>query len=70
MMWVLLKVKTPLSTTVNVSNQSLMLIYQKLRQTYKYRKKSIAKDKNLKDMFYLIFLTRTLNLRHFQKKHN
>jgi hypothetical protein len=31
MMWVLLEVETPLNTTVNVSNQILMLIYQKLK---------------------------------------
>jgi hypothetical protein len=31
MMRVLLEVETPLSTTVNVSNQILMFIYQKLK---------------------------------------
>jgi hypothetical protein len=31
MMWVLLEVETPLSTTVDVSNQTLMFIYQKLK---------------------------------------
>jgi hypothetical protein len=31
MMQVLLEVETPLNTTVNVSNQILMLIYQKLK---------------------------------------
>jgi hypothetical protein len=31
MMQVLLEVKTPLSTMLNVSNQKLMLIYQKLK---------------------------------------
>jgi hypothetical protein len=33
---------------------------------YKQRKKSIARDKNLNDTFYLIFLTQTLTLRHFK----
>jgi hypothetical protein len=42
MMRVLLEVKTSLSTTVNVSNQILMLIYQKNKdeQTSKVRKAS------------------------------
>jgi hypothetical protein len=31
MMWVLLEVETPLSTRVNVSNQILMFIHQKLK---------------------------------------
>jgi hypothetical protein len=31
MTWVLLEVETPLSTTVDVSNQMLMFIYQKLK---------------------------------------
>jgi hypothetical protein len=31
MMQVLLKVETPLSTTVNVTNQILMFLYQKLK---------------------------------------
>jgi hypothetical protein len=31
MVWVLLEVATPLSTTVNVSNQTLMFINQKLK---------------------------------------
>jgi hypothetical protein len=31
MVWVLLEVATPLSTTVNVSNKTLMFIYQKLK---------------------------------------
>jgi hypothetical protein len=39
---VLLEVETPLSTTVNISNQILMLIYQKTKeeQTSKARKAS------------------------------
>jgi hypothetical protein len=31
MVWVLLEVAIPLSTTINVSNQTLMFIYQKLK---------------------------------------
>jgi hypothetical protein len=31
MMQVLLEVETPLSTTINISNEILMLIYQKLK---------------------------------------
>jgi hypothetical protein len=56
MMRVHLEVETPLSTTIDVSNQILMFIYQKIKdeQTSKVRK-SITRDKNLNDSFYLIF---------------
>jgi hypothetical protein len=66
MMRVLLEVQTLLSTTVNVSNQILMLIYQKIKdeQTSKGGKAS-QETINLNDTFYLIFLTRTLTLGHF-----
>jgi hypothetical protein len=68
MIRVLLEVETPpLRTTVNVSNQILMFIYQKFKdeQTCKVRKTS-QETKNLNDSFYLIFLTQTLTLRHFK----
>jgi hypothetical protein len=66
-MRILLKVETPLSTTVNVSNQILMLIYQKLKTNIQVKEeKALQEIKNLKDTFYLIFLTRTLTLRHFK----
>jgi hypothetical protein len=40
MMWVLLEVETPLSTTVNVSNKILMIICQKLKTKKQVRKTS------------------------------
>jgi hypothetical protein len=67
MMRVLLEVETPLSTTVSVSSQTLTLIYQKLKTNKQVKQeKHRMKDKNLNDSFYLIFLTRTLTLRHFK----
>jgi hypothetical protein len=66
-MWVLLEVETPLSTTVNVSNQKLMLIYQKLKTNKQVNKEKHRKRQQiLKDTFYLIFLTLRLTLRHFK----
>jgi hypothetical protein len=43
MMRVLKEVETPLRTTVNVSNQALMLIYQKLKTN-----KQVKKEKHHK----------------------
>jgi hypothetical protein len=45
MMWVLLKVETPLSTTVNVSNHILMLIYQKLKTNIQVKEEKHSRDK-------------------------
>jgi hypothetical protein len=51
MMRVLLEVETPLSTTVNISNQTLMFIYEKIKdeQTSKVRKAS--QETKLNDSF-------------------
>jgi accessory gene regulator protein AgrB len=60
---------------VNVSNQILMLIYQKLKTNIQVKEEKHRKrQKKLKDTFYLIFLTLTLTLRQFKlskffKKH-
>jgi hypothetical protein len=56
-MRILLKVETPLSTTINVSTNTYAYLSKiKDKHTSKGRK-SIARDKNLKETFYLIFLT-------------
>jgi hypothetical protein len=44
MVRVLLKVKTPLSTTVNVSNRMLMLIYQKLKTNIQVKKEKASHE--------------------------
>jgi hypothetical protein len=56
MMRVLLKVKTPLSTTVNVSNQSLMLIYQKLKTNVQVKEEKNCKRQKFKGHFLFDFL--------------
>jgi hypothetical protein len=48
MMRVLLEVETPLSTTVNVSNQTLMLIYQKLKTNKQVKQEKHHKRENFK----------------------
>jgi hypothetical protein len=48
MMRVLLEVKTPLSTTVNFSNQILMLIYQKLKTNKQVKQEKHHKRQKFK----------------------
>jgi hypothetical protein len=48
MMRVLLEVETPLSTTVNVSNQTLMLIYQKLNTNRQVKQEKHHKRQKFK----------------------
>jgi hypothetical protein len=47
-MQVLLKVETPLSTTVTVSNQTLMLIYQKLKMNKQVKQEKHHKRQKFK----------------------
>jgi hypothetical protein len=54
MMRVLLEVETPLSTTINVSNQTLMIIYQKLK-TNKQVKKIKASQETIKIKGHFLF---------------
>jgi hypothetical protein len=49
-------VKTPLSTTVNISNQSLMLIYQKLKTNVQVNKEKHCKRQKFKGHFLFHFL--------------
>jgi CRISPR/Cas system endoribonuclease Cas6 (RAMP superfamily) len=53
MMRVLLEVETPLSTTVNVSNQILMLIYQKLKTNKQVKQEKHHKKQKFKGHFFL-----------------
>jgi hypothetical protein len=56
MMRVLLKVKTPLSTTVNVSNQTLMFIYKKLKTNVQVKEEKHCKRQKFKGHFLFDFL--------------
>jgi hypothetical protein len=56
MMPVLLKVETPLSTTVNVSNQILMLIYQKIKTNIQVKEENHCKRQIFKGHFLFDFL--------------
>jgi hypothetical protein len=47
MMRVLLKVKTPLRTMINDSNQLLMLIYQKLKTNIQVNKAKALHETNI-----------------------
>jgi hypothetical protein len=44
MVRVLLEVAIPLSTTVNVSNQTLMFIYQKLKMNKRVKKEKASQE--------------------------
>jgi hypothetical protein len=44
MMQILLKVETPLSTMINISNQILMLIYQKLRMNIQVKGRKASQE--------------------------
>jgi hypothetical protein len=48
MMWVLLEVATPLSTTINVSNQTLMFTYQKLKMNRRVKQEKHHKRQKFK----------------------
>jgi hypothetical protein len=63
-MQVLLKVETPLSTTVNVSNQILMLIYQKLKTNIQVKEEEHCKrQKKIKGHFLFDFLDTNTNFK-------
>jgi hypothetical protein len=48
MMRVLLEVETPLSTMINVSNQTLMFIYQKLKKNKRVKQEKHHKRQKFK----------------------
>jgi hypothetical protein len=58
MVWVLLEVAIPLSTTVNVSSQTLMFIYQKLKMNKRVKKEKHHKRHKFKWLFLFDFLWR------------
>jgi hypothetical protein len=62
-MWVLLEVETPLSTTVNVSNQILMLIYQKLKMNIEVKEEKHRKRQKFKGHFLFDFLDTNTNFK-------
>jgi hypothetical protein len=67
MVQVLLEVTIPLSTTVNVSNQTLMFIYQKLKMKKRVKQEKASQETQiLNDSFYLIFFDANTKLSHFK----
>jgi hypothetical protein len=63
MMQVLLEVETPLSTTVNVSNQTLMLIYQKNKDEQTSKARKHHKRQKFKRLFLFDFLDMNTNFK-------
>jgi CRISPR/Cas system endoribonuclease Cas6 (RAMP superfamily) len=63
MMRVLLEVETPLSTTVNVSNQILMLIYEKLKTNKQVKQEKHHKRQKFKGHFLFDFLDTNTNFK-------
>jgi hypothetical protein len=63
MMWVLLELETPLSTTVNVSNQILILIYQKIRTNKQVKEEKHRKRQKFKGHFLFDFLDTDTNFK-------
>jgi hypothetical protein len=63
MMRVLLEVETPLSTTINVSNQTLMLIYQKLKTNKQTKEEKHRKRQKFKGHFLFDFLDTNTNFK-------
>jgi hypothetical protein len=63
MMRVLLEVETPLSTTINVSNQTLMLIYQKLKTNKQAKEEKHRKRQKFKGHFLFDFLDTNTNFK-------
>jgi hypothetical protein len=61
MMRLLLKVETPLSTTVNVSNQTLILIYQKLKMNKQVKEEKHHKSEKFKERILFDFLDTKTN---------
>jgi CRISPR/Cas system endoribonuclease Cas6 (RAMP superfamily) len=62
-MRVLLEVETPLSTTVNVSNQILMLIYEKLKTNKQVKQEKHHKRQKFKGHFLFDFLDTNTNFK-------
>jgi hypothetical protein len=63
MMQVLLEVKIPLSTTVNISNQILMLIYKKLQTNKQVMKEKHHKRQKFKGHFLFDFIDTNTNFK-------
>jgi hypothetical protein len=63
MIRVLLKVETLLSTTVNVSNQILMLIYKKLKTNIQVMVEKHCKRQKFKGHFLFDFLDTNTNFK-------
>jgi hypothetical protein len=63
MMQVLLEVETPLSTRVYVSNQILMLIYQKLKTDIQVKQEKHHKRQKFKGHFLFDFVDTNTNFK-------
>jgi CRISPR/Cas system endoribonuclease Cas6 (RAMP superfamily) len=63
MMRVLLEVETPTSTTVNVSNQTLTLIYQKLKTNKQVKQEKHHKRQKFKRLFLFDFIDMNTNFK-------
>jgi CRISPR/Cas system endoribonuclease Cas6 (RAMP superfamily) len=63
MMRVLLEVETPTSTTVNVSNQTLTLIYQKLKTNKQVKQEKHHKRQTFKRLFLFDFIDTNTNFK-------
>jgi hypothetical protein len=63
MMQVLLEVETQLSTTVNVSNQILMLIYQKLNTNKQVKQEKHHKRQKFKGHFLFDYFDTNTNFK-------
>jgi hypothetical protein len=62
-MRVFFEVETPLSTTINVSNQILMLIYQKLKTNKHVKQEKHHKRENFKGHFLFDFFDMNTNFK-------
>jgi hypothetical protein len=63
MIRVLLEVETPLSTTVHISNQILMLIYQKIKTNKQVKEEKHHKRQKFKGHFLFDFLDTNTNFK-------